>query len=255
MHPELLAGKRALITGVANEKSLAYAMARRFREAGAVVGLSFGRDRARERQEKLCPGLDCAFIAPCDVREQEQIDDLARAVGRTWENVDILLHSMAFAPRSAFEHDYVHTTWEEFSTAMRVSVFSLTALVRAFLPLFSADASVITLSYLGAQRAIAGYNVMGVAKAALEASVRYLARDLGPNGIRVNAISAGPVRTLAASAIPDFAAGMARVRESAPLPGGITSDDVALTGLYLASSLSRGVTGQTLFVDAGYSII
>lgn len=251
----LLDGRRALIFGVANDHSIAWGIAKALHAEGAVLGLSSVESLLERRVRPLARQLDIAFVEPCDVTDDAQI---ARVFDRWREmhgDLDILVHALAFANREDLDGRFVDTSRGGFHLALDVSTYSLTVLTRDALPLLRPGASIMTLTYLGAERAVPHYNVMGVAKAALEASVRYLAADLGPRGIRVNAISAGPVRTLAATGVAGFRDMYARFRDTAPLRQNITLDDVAGTAVWLASDLSSAVTGEVVHVDGGYSIL
>ncbi len=251
----LLDGKKALIFGVANDHSIAWGIARALHAQGALVGFSSVESLIEKRVRPLAASIGSTFVEPCDVQSDEQI----RAVFETWRaahgQLDILVHALAFARREDLDGAFVDTSREGFALALDVSAYSLVALVREARPLLRPGASVMTLTYYGAEKVVAHYNVMGVAKAALEASVRYLAADLGPSGVRVNAISAGPVRTLAASGIAGFKRLYGTFAEVAPLRSNITIEDVGGTAVYLASDLSRQVTGQTIYVDGGFSIL
>jgi len=251
----LLDGKRALIFGVANDHSIAWGIARALHEEGAVVGFSSVESLIEKRVRPLAASIGSTFVEPCDVQSDEQI----RAVMERWREargeLDILVHALAFARREDLEGAFVDTSRDGFALALDVSAYSLVALVREARPLLHAGSSVLTLSYYGAEKVVANYNVMGVAKAALEASVRYLAADLGPDGIRVNAISAGPVRTLAASGIAGFKKLYGSFAEVAPLRASITPEDVGRTATYLASDLSSAVTGEVIYVDGGFNIL
>ncbi len=251
----LLDGRRALVFGVANDHSIAWGIAKALHAEGATLGLSSLESLIERRVGPLAGRLGIDFVEPCDVSDDAQI---ARVFDR-WRDehgeLDVLVHALAFANREDLDGAFVETSRAGFLQALDVSAYSLTALARAALPLLRPGASIMTLTYLGAERAVPHYNVMGVAKAALEASVRYLAADLGPRGIRVNAISAGPVRTLAASGVPRFRDLYARYRDVAPIRRNITTDDVAGTALWLASDLSSGVTGEVVHVDGGFSIL
>jgi enoyl-[acyl-carrier protein] reductase I len=251
----LLDGKRALIFGVANDHSIAWGIAKALHSEGATLGLSSVESLITRRVQPLADQLGVDFVEPCDVSDDEQVG----AVFDRWRarhgELDILVHALAFANREDLDGAFVDTSRAGFQRALDVSAYSLTALTRAALPLFRPGASVMTLTYLGAERAVPHYNVMGVAKAALEASVRYLAADLGPRGIRVNAISAGPVRTLAASGVSGFRDMYARFRDTAPLRRNITPGDVGGTAVWLASDLSAAVTGEVIYVDGGFSIV
>ncbi len=251
----LLDGKTALVFGVANDHSIAWGIARALHEQGALVGFSSVESLIEKRVRPLAASIGAAFVEPCDVQSDEQI----RAVFEKWRaahgQLDILVHALAFARREDLDGAFVDTSREGFALALDISAFSLVALVREARPLLRPGSSVMTLTYYGAEKVVAHYNVMGVAKAALEASVRYLAADLGPAGVRVNAISAGPVRTLAAAGIAGFKRLYGTFAEVAPLRSNITIEDVGGTAVYLASDLSRQVTGEVLHVDGGFNIL
>jgi len=251
----LLQDKTALIFGVANNKSIAYAIAKMFKEQGASIALNYLGEALKKRVEPISQELKADFIFDCDVSKDEQIERAKDLVEKKWGKIDILIHSVAFAQREDLQGRFIDTSREGFHVALDVSTYSLVKLCQVFEPLFSEQGSVITLSYYGAQKVIKNYNVMGIAKAALEASVRYLALDLGEKNVRINAISAGPIKTLAASGISGFKTIFKTIEEKAPLKRNITQEEVAKTALYLASHLSSGVTGETIFVDAGYNIL
>ncbi|HEX8939065.1 MAG TPA: enoyl-ACP reductase [Candidatus Limnocylindrales bacterium] len=251
----LLDGRKALIFGVANDHSIAWGIARALHEQGATVGFSSVESLIERRVRPLADQLGSAFVEPCDVRDDEQI----RAVFERWRErhgeLDVLVHALAYAERRDLEGAFVDTSRDGFATALEVSAYSLVALAREARPVLHRGSSIMTLTYYGAEKVVGNYNVMGVAKAALEASVRYLANDLGPDGIRVNAISAGPVRTLAAAGVGHFKAMYGAFREVAPLRTNITIEDVGGTAVYLASDLSGQVSGQVVFVDGGFNIL
>ncbi len=251
----LLKGKKALILGVANNKSIAYGVASSFKEHGAELAFSYVGDAIKKRVLPISEELNGAFTFPCDVCNDDQIAEAVNTVKEQWGNIDILVHSIAFAQREDLQNRFIDTSRDGFKLAMDISVYSLPALCRAFEPLMNPNASILTMTYYGSQRVIPGYNVMGVAKAALEASVRYLAVDLGEKGIRVNAISAGPIKTLAASAVSSLKHIFAHIDERSPLHKNVTTNDVGGTATYLASDLSCAVTGQVLYVDSGYNIV
>lgn len=251
----LLSGKKALVFGVANDRSIAYAVAKIFKEQGASVAFNYVNDAIRKRVEPINNELGGEFIFPCDVTKDEEITQAADFVQKKWGRVDILVHSIAFANRDDLSGRYFDTSRAGFALALDVSCFSLVALCRAFEPLMSEGGSVMTMTYYGAQKVIPNYNVMGVAKAALEASVRYLSADMGIKGIRVNAISSGPLKTLASSGISGMKQIFKHVEEKAPLKRNVTQDDAAGLALFLASDLSTCVTGETIFVDAGYHVV
>ncbi len=251
----LLDGKTALIFGVANDHSIAWGIARALHEAGAEVGFSSVESLIEKRVRPLATSIGSTFVEPCDVQSDAEIARVFERWGETHESLDILVHALAFARREDLEGGFVDTSREGFALALDVSAYSLVALAREARPYLKSGASVMTLTYYGAEKVVANYNVMGVAKAALEASVRYLAADLGPAGIRVNAISAGPVRTLAASGIAGFKGMYRGFAEVAPLRANITPEDVGRTALFLASDLSSAVTGETLYVDGGFNVM
>ena len=251
----LLDGKNALIFGVANDHSIAWGIARALHDEGAEVGFSSVESLIERPVRPLAESIGSTFVEPCDVQSDEQIGAVFARWAETHASLDVLVHALAFARREDLEGGFVDTSREGFAMALDVSAYSLVALVRGARPLLRRGSSVLTLSYYGAEKVVANYNVMGVAKAALEASVRYLAADLGPDGVRVNAISAGPVRTLAASGIAGFKRMYGTFAEVAPLRANITPEDVGRTAVYLASDLSSAVTGETLYVDGGFNIL
>ncbi|MGE4318340.1 MAG: enoyl-ACP reductase [Deferribacterales bacterium] len=251
----LLKGKKALVFGVANNKSIAYAIARNFIEQGAEVAFSYAGEKLLSRVEKVSEELGGKFIVPCDVTKDEEIEACMNTVKEKWGKFDILIHSVAYAPGDALKDRYVDTKREDFKMALDISAYSLVAITKYAEPLMNEGGSIICMSYLGAERVIKNYNVMGVAKAALEASTRYLAADLGVSKIRVNAISAGPIKTLAAAGISDFKKIFNHIAENAPLRDNCTQEDVGKTAVYLASDLSSAVTGEVIYVDNGYNII
>ncbi len=251
----LLEGKNALILGVANRWSLAYAMAEAFRREGARLTLTYQGERQRATVEGLAAELGAARLLACDVTEEADLERLAEALQRDPRPLHALVHSIAFAQREDLSRPFLETSRAGFLLAQQVSAYSLVAVSRAAAAAMREGGSITTLTYLGASRVIPNYNVMGVAKAALEACVRYLAGELGPRGIRVNAISAGPVKTAAARAIKDFASVLDAVAERAPLRRNTDPAEVADAAVFLASELGRGVTGNILFVDAGFQIM
>jgi len=251
----LLKDKKALIFGVANNRSIAYGIARVFKENGARLALNYLGEALKKRVEPISQEIGSEFIFDCDVSSDDQILAAAELVKEKWGQVDILVHSVAYAKREDLHGRFIDTSREGFHIAMDISAYSLVKLCQVFEPLFTKDSSVMTISYYGAQKVIKNYNVMGVAKAALEASVRYLAADLGQNGVRVNAISAGPIKTLAASGISGFKTILKTIEEKAPLHRNVTQEEVGNTALFLASSLSSGITGEVIYVDSGYNIL
>lgn len=251
----LLEGKKALVMGLANNRSIAYGIASSLKEHGARLAFNYVGDAIKKRVEPISEELGGEFTFQCDVCDDTQIEKAAKLVKEKWGSLDVLIHSIAFANREDLGGPFINTTRHGFQVAMEVSVYSLTALAHAFESLFNPEASIISMTYLGSNRVIPGYNVMGVAKAALEASVRYLASDLGPSGIRVNAISAGPIKTLAASAVSSFKDSFNYMNEHAPLRRNVSIMDVGGAAVFLSSSLSRSITGEVLYVDSGFNII
>jgi len=252
----LLSGKKAVIFGVANEKSIAWAITEAFKREGAELALTYANETVAKRVRPLAESVGAELVLPCDVRSDEDIKKVFGEIGKAWGGFDILVHSIAFANREELKGSFLSTTREGFAMALDISAYSLIALVKEAAPLMQGRrGSVLTMTYYGAQKVFPNYNVMGVAKAALEACVRYLAEALGPDGTRVNAISAGPLKTLAAAGVGGFNQIAGHVEEKAPLRSNITQEDVAGAALYLCSSLARGVTGDIHFVDSGYNII
>ncbi|SDL18275.1 Enoyl-[acyl-carrier-protein] reductase [NADH] [Maridesulfovibrio ferrireducens] len=251
----LLEGKKALIFGVANEKSIAYGIAEQFKKQGAKLAFSYVNDAIKKRVEPISEELGGEFIFPCDVSNDDDVAKSAEFVKEQWGDVDILVHSVAFANRDDLKKRYIETSRDGFHLALDVSAYSLVTLCNAFEPIMNPGSSVMAMTYLGSSKVITNYNVMGVAKAALEASVRYLACDMGHKGIRVNALSAGPIKTLASSGISGFKSIFSHIEERAPLHKNVTTEEVGKTATYLASDLSSGVTGEVLFVDCGYNIM
>ena len=254
----LLEGKRGLIVGIANKRSLAWGIARSVAREGARLAVTYQGERLERNVRKLADELVDPVIVPCDVTSDEDLDGVAAAVKDQLGGLDFMVHAVAFAMREELDGDFVDTSREGYRLAQDVSSYSLTALSRRVVPLMpSAEdggGSILTLTYLGGERVVPNYNVMGVAKAALEMSVRYLAADLGPKAIRVNAISAGPIKTLAASGIGGFTQILQHYRDRAPLGRTVDSTEVASAAVFLLGQSSRGVTGEILTVDAGYSI-
>jgi enoyl-[acyl-carrier protein] reductase I len=252
-----LSGKKGLVLGVANKRSLAWAIAQKASAAGADIALTYQGERLEENVRELAATLDRpSLIVPCDVAADDQIDALFAKIGEAYGRLDFVVHGAAFAPREALSAPFLETTREAFRQALDISAYSLVALARGAKPLLTPHGgSIVTLTYLGAERVFLNYNVMGVAKAALESTVKYLASDLGAENIRVNAISAGPVKTLAAAGIGGFSSILQVYRDRAPLRRNIEASEVGDTGLFLLSDASRGITGEILFVDAGYHIM
>ena len=252
----LLDGRKGIIFGVANEKSIAWAIAQKLHKEGAELAFTFAGEALEKRVRPLADSLGAKLILPCDVTKDDQIQAVFQQVQSNFGHLDILVHAIAFANKEDLKTDFLNTSRDGFRLAHDVSAYSLTALARHAAPLMEGrPGSILTLTYYGAEKVVPRYNVMGVAKAALEASVCYLAADLGPKGIRVNAISAGPIRTLASAGISGFMEMLHYVEAKAPLRRNVTAEEVAGTALYLASDLSSGVTGEVIYVDAGYNIM
>ena len=250
-----LAGKTGLIVGVANKRSISWAIAQAASAAGARVALTFQGERLEENVRDLAEGLTDPLVLPLDVTDDGQIARVFEEVDRTFGGLDFVVHGAAFAPREALSAPFSQTTREAFRMALDISAYSLVALARGAQPLMTEGGSLLTLTYLGAERVLPNYNVMGVAKAALECSVRYLASDLGPQNIRVNAISAGPVKTLAAAGISGFSDILGVYRDRAPLRRNTEAGEVGDTGVFLISDAARGITGEVLYVDGGYHVM
>jgi enoyl-[acyl-carrier protein] reductase I len=252
-----LAGKRALIVGVATERSIAWGIAQAMHREGAELAFSYPNDRMKERVEPLAQSLGSKLTMPLDVTVDGQIDAAFDLLKREWGQVDTVIHAVAFAPGEALKGSFVdNTSRDAFRIAHDVSSYSFTALARAALPLMAGkQGALLTLSYLGAERSIPGYNVMGLAKASLEANVRFMAADLGPRGVRVNGISAGPIKTLAAAGIAGFRKMLSRVAEVAPMRRNVTLEDVGNAAAFLCSDLAAGITGEILHVDSGFSTV
>ncbi|MCH2656562.1 MAG: enoyl-ACP reductase [Dehalococcoidia bacterium] len=251
----LLEGKTALICGVANDRSIAWGITRAFHEAGATIALSYAGEKLERRVRPLAEQVDCDFVENCDVSSDEDIKQLFTKVKQKFGTIDILVHAIAFANRDDLAGQFVDTSREGFLLAQNISVYSLIALSRESKDLMPNGGSILTLSYYGSEKAVPKYNVMGVAKAGLESSVRYLASDLGPKGIRVNAISAGPIKTLSASGIKDFRSMLNTFPSLAPLRRNVTLEDIGGAATFLASDASAGVTGEIMYVDAGYNTV
>lgn len=251
----LLENKVGLIFGVANKRSIAWACAEACSSNGAKLAFTYQGERLQENVEKLAGELPDSLIVPCDVTNQADVDAAFAAVAEKYGKLDFLVHSIAYAPREALEGEFVTTTREAFTTAMQISTFSLTQVALAAAPLMKDGGSIVTMSYYGAEKVVMNYNVMGVAKAALEASTRYLAADLGKQNIRVNAISAGPINTLSARGVKGMGSLLGYVGEKAPLKRNVRASEVGNTALFLASDLASGITGETIYVDCGYNIM
>ena len=252
-----LSGKHGLIVGVANKRSISWAIAQATAAAGARLALTYPSERLEENVRELAATLDNPLVLPCDVGNDQQIADLAAAVDAEFGGLDFCVHGASFAPADALKSPFVETSRESFRIALDISTYSLVGLTRAVVPLMEkrGGGSILTLTYLGSDRVFTNYNVMGVAKAALESSVRYLASDLGPRNIRVNAISAGAIRTLAASGISGFSSILQVYRDKAPLRRGVDQKEVADAAIFLLSQDSRAITGEVMMVDAGFHVI
>jgi len=249
----IMEGKKGLVVGVANNRSIAYGIAKACVNQGAEVILTYQNDKLKPRVQKVANELNVKNIYPLDVSKPEELLSLKESIEKEYGKIDFLVHSVAFAPREALDGKFINTTKSAFNTAMEISVYSLIDLVQNLEPVLNEGASILTLTYLGSQKYIPHYNVMGVAKAALEASVRYLAVDLGERNIRINALSAGPIKTLAASGIGDFSEILKYNEKNSPLRKNVTIDEVGKSGMYLLSDLSSGVTAEVHYVDAGYN--
>ncbi len=251
----MLQDKIGMVFGVANKRSIAWACAEACIAQGAKIAFTYQGERLKESVEKLTVGLPDTLVVPCDVTDQDQVDAAFASVGEKYGKLDFLVHSIAFAPREALEGEFLTTTREAFLTAMEISAFSLPQVALAAMPLMKDGGSIVTMSYYGAEKVVMNYNVMGVAKAALEASTRYLAADLGPRNIRVNAISAGPINTLSARGVKNMGSLLGYVGERAPLKRNVQASEVGTTALFLVSDLASGITGETIYVDCGYNIM
>ncbi len=252
----LLDGKTGIVFGVANKRSIAWAIAQAWARAGAKLAFTYQGERVKENVAELAGtfGAD-TLILPCDVTKDDEITNVFKSVGEKFGKLNLLLHSVAFAPKDALEGEFVNTSREAFRVAHDVSAYSLVALVRAAAPLMTDGGSIVAMSYYGAEKVVPHYNVMGVAKAALEASTRYLAYDLGPKKIRVNCISAGPVNTLAARGISGFQEMFKHYEAHAPLKRNVLPEELGATGAFLASDGAAAITGQVIYVDSGYQIM
>ncbi|MBD2848354.1 enoyl-ACP reductase FabI [Paenibacillus sp. IB182496] len=251
----LVEGKNIVVMGVANDRSIAWAIAQSLAAQGANLAFTYESERVEQRVRKLADTIPGSVLLPCNVTEDAEVEALSSHLKEHFGVVHGLVHSIAFAKTDELEGMYVDTSREGFALAHEISAYSLTAVAQRLYPLMTEGGSIMTMTYLGAERALRNYNVMGVAKAALEASVRYLANDLGPHGVRVNAISAGPIRTLAAKGIKDFNSILRQVEEKAPLRRTTETAEVGDTALFLMSPLSRGITGEVIYVDNGYHIV
>jgi len=251
----LMTGKRGIIFGVANDLSIAWGIAKQLHAAGATLAFTYLNEALEKRVRPLAESVDADLILPCDLARDEDIEAVYAEVGKKWGKIDFVVHAVAFANREDLKNPFSQTSRDGFKLAMDISAYTLVAVTRGAVPLMNEGGSVITLSYLGAQRAVPNYNVMGVAKAALEASVRYLAAELGSQNIRVNAISAGPIKTLASSAVGQFKEKLRIMDEVAPLHRTVTQEEVGKSALYFLSDLASGVTGEVHYVDAGFNFV
>jgi enoyl-[acyl-carrier protein] reductase I len=253
----MLDGKTGIVFGVANKRSIAWAIAQALAREGMQLAFTYQGERLKDNVDELTSAIPNAVVMPCDVTKDEEIDAVFRQFGEKFGRLDALLHSVAFAPKEELEGEFINTSRDGFRVSHDISAYSLVALSRAAMPLFetSGGGSILALTYLGATKAVEGYNVMGVAKASLESSVRYLAANLGPKNIRVNALSAGPVNTLAARGIKGFTTMLKHHSERAPLRRNVELNEIGNAGLFLLSPMSSGITGETMFVDCGYNIV
>jgi enoyl-[acyl-carrier protein] reductase I len=253
---KLLEGKKALIVGVANERSIAWGIAQKLHEEGAELAFTYVNAAIEKRLRPLAESIGCNNVFPCDVQSDAEIANLYAELTTRWGRIDALIHSVAFANGDDLKCRFHETSRAGFNLALDVSAYSLIGLARGAYPLMKDNGgTILTLSYLGAQRVVQNYNIMGVAKAALESSVRYLAADLGQDKIRVNALSAGPIKTLAAAGIPKFRELLGSFEEKSPLRRNVTQEDIAKSALFYLSDLSSGITGETTYVDCGYNIL
>lgn len=251
----MLENKVGMIFGVANKRSIAWACAAACAEQGAKLAFTYQGERLKENVEKLTAELPDSLVVPCDVTNQSEVDSAFEAIDKKYGKLDFLIHSIAFAPREALEGEFINTSREAFLTAMEISAFSLPQVARSAAPLMKDGGSIVTMSYYGAEKVVMNYNVMGVAKAALEASTRYLAADVGKSKIRVNAISAGPINTLSARGVKNMGSLLTYVGDKSPLKRNVQASEVGNTALFLVSDLSSGITGETIYVDCGYNIM
>lgn len=252
----MLQNKQGIIFGVANKRSIAWATAQALHEAGARIAFAYQGERLKENVEKLTKEeMPDSPLLSCDVTKQDEVDATFQRLGKEFGRIDFLIHSIAYAPREALEGEFLKTEREQFLTALEISAYSLTQLARAAAPLMTEGGSIVTMTFHGAEKVYQGYNVMGVAKAALESSVRYLAVDLGPRNIRINAISAGPIQTLSARGVSDFSKILKIGAERSPLRRNVEPREVGDTALFLCSPLSSGITGEIIYVDCGFNVM
>lgn len=252
---QFMAGKRGLVMGVANDRSIAWGISKQLAEQGAELAFTYQGEALEKRVKPLAESVGSDILLPCDVTDEASIDQVFTTIEEKWGKLDFVIHAIAFSDKNELDGLYLDTTRDNFRRTMDISVYSFTAVAQRAAPLLNEGGSLLTLTYYGSERVMPHYNVMGVAKAALEASVRYLAADLGPRNIRVNAISAGPIKTLAASGIGDFRYILKWNEYNSPLRRNVTLEDVGRSGLFLLSDLGSGVTGEVLHVDAGYHIV
>ena len=251
-----LTNKKALVLGIASKKSIAYGIAKALKEQGASVAITFQNERLKERAKNFGAELSSPFVVKCDVDDDSDIKYLFENVDRNWREVDIIVHSIAFAPREMLQGNYLdNLTREGFRIAHETSSYSFAAIGKAAIPYLSKNSALLTLSYIGAIRAMPSYNIMGVAKASLESNLKYMAANLGPHGTRVNGISAGPIKTLAASGVKDLKKFLTFVEETAPLRRNVSIEEVGNTAAFLCSDLASAITGEITYVDCGYNII
>lgn len=251
----LLENKLGVIFGIANKRSIAWATAQACHEAGARLAFNYQGERLKENVEKLAGEFEGSLILPCDVTNQEEVDSFFTKIKEEFGRIDFLVHSIAFAPKEALEGEFMAISRDAYMTAMEISAYSLAQLAKAAAPLMTEGGSIVTMTYYGAEKVIPNYNMMGVCKAALEASVRYLASDLGPRNIRVNAISAGPINTLSARGVSNMGSMLKFVAERSPLKRNVETSEVGNTALFLCSQMSSGITGEIIFVDCGYNVM
>lgn len=251
----LMEGKRVMVFGVANDRSIAWGIAKLMHEHGARLGFNYVGEALERRVRPLAESVDAELVLPCDVTDDEQVSETFSSIRETWGGLDVLVHSVAYADKADLAGGFRGTARSGFLKAMEISAYSLVHLSREAAPLMAEGGNIVTMTYYGAEKVVENYNMMGVAKAALEASVRYLAADLGPDGIRINAISAGPIKTLAATGVKNFRGLMSQFEERAPLRRNVTLDDVGRATLFLCSDLGSGVTGEVLHVDLGFNVL
>jgi enoyl-[acyl-carrier protein] reductase I len=251
----LMEGKRAMVFGLANQRSIAWGISEALHQAGARLGFNYLGEALEKRVRPLAEEVDADLVVPCDVTDDDQVDAAFAAIEETWGGLDALIHSVAFADKDDLGGRFSDTSRDGYLKALEVSAYSLVHLARKARPLMRDGGSIVTMTYYGSEKVVPNYNIMGVAKATLEASVRYLADDLGPDGIRVNAVSAGPIKTLAASGVKDFRKLMKIVEDKAPLRRNVTQEEVGQTALFLCSDMGAAITGEVVHVDSGYNIL